>query len=75
MYIQCKVYIQICRKWRAFNRTIVVQVSSTCSLFNFVLISVIVWTGPPSGCYQKGAKEDIERKEAREGVPCLSVRS
>ena len=26
MYIQCKVYIQICRKWRAYNRTIVVQV-------------------------------------------------
>jgi len=25
MYIQCKVYIQICRKWRAYNRTIVVQ--------------------------------------------------
>ena len=33
MYIQCKVYIQICRKWRAFNRTIVVQVRSTCSLY------------------------------------------
>ena len=26
MYIQCKVYLQICRKWRAYNRTIVVQV-------------------------------------------------
>lgn len=25
MYIQCKVYIQICKKWRAYNRTIVVQ--------------------------------------------------
>ena len=25
MYIQCKVYIQICRKWKAYNRTIVVQ--------------------------------------------------
>jgi len=25
MYIQCKVYLQICRKWRAYNRTIVVQ--------------------------------------------------
>ena len=41
----------------------------------FVLTSVIVWAGPPSGCYQKGAKEDIEREEAREGVPCLPVRS
>ena len=45
------------------------------SVFNFVLIYVIVWAGPPSGCYQKGAKEDFERKEAREGVPCLPVRS
>ena len=27
MYIQCKVYLQICRKWRAYNRTIVVQVN------------------------------------------------
>ena len=35
-----------------------------CSLFNYVLISVIVWAGPPTGCYQKGAKEDIEREEA-----------
>jgi hypothetical protein len=26
MYIQCKVYIQICKKWKAYNRTIVVQV-------------------------------------------------
>jgi len=25
MYIQCKVYIQICKKWKAYNRTIVVQ--------------------------------------------------
>lgn len=25
MYIQCKVYLHICRKWRAYNRTIVVQ--------------------------------------------------
>jgi len=25
MYIQCKIYIQICKKWKAFNRTIVVQ--------------------------------------------------
>ena len=45
------------------------------SVFNFVLIYVIVWAGPPSGCYQKGAKEDFECKEAREGVPCLPVRS
>jgi E3 ubiquitin-protein ligase MARCH1/8 len=27
MYIQCKVYIQICKKWKAYNRTIVVEVS------------------------------------------------
>ena len=26
MYIQCKVYLQLCRKWKAYNRTIVVQV-------------------------------------------------
>ena len=26
MYIQCKIYIQICKKWKAYNRTIVVQV-------------------------------------------------
>jgi len=25
MYIQCKIYIQICKKWKAYNRTIVVQ--------------------------------------------------
>jgi len=25
MYIQCKVYLQLCRKWKAYNRTIVVQ--------------------------------------------------
>jgi len=25
MYIQCKVYMQICKKWKAYNRTIVVQ--------------------------------------------------
>ena len=29
MYIQCKVYIQICKKWKAFNRTIIVQVRTT----------------------------------------------
>ena len=27
MYIQCKVYVHLCRKWKAYNRTIVVQVS------------------------------------------------
>ena len=26
MYIQCKVYIHLCRKWKAYNRIIVVQV-------------------------------------------------
>jgi len=25
MYIQCKVYVHLCRKWKAYNRTIVVQ--------------------------------------------------
>ena len=25
MYIQCKVYVQLCRKWKAYNRIIVVQ--------------------------------------------------
>ena len=25
MYIQCKVYVHLCRKWKAFNRIIVVQ--------------------------------------------------
>lgn len=25
MYIQCKVYLQLCRKWKAYNRTIMVQ--------------------------------------------------
>ena len=26
MYVQCKVYIQFYKKWKAYNRTIVVQV-------------------------------------------------
>ena len=25
MYIQCKVYVHLCRKWKAYNRIIVVQ--------------------------------------------------
>ena len=25
MYVQCKVYIHLCRKWKAYNRIIVVQ--------------------------------------------------
>ena len=27
MYIQCKVYVHLCRKWKAYNRIIVVQVT------------------------------------------------
>ena len=55
MYIQCKVYIQICRKWRAYNRTIVVQVK------NYILktdhISNIE-IGSSWGCDKKGEEED-----------------
>ncbi len=47
MYIQCKVYLQICRKWRAYNRTIVVQVQkenlekySSVLLINLIVFSV-----------------------------------
>ena len=25
MYVQCKVYLHLCRKWKAYNRIIVVQ--------------------------------------------------
>ena len=28
MYIQCKVYVHLCKKWKAYNRIIVVQVKS-----------------------------------------------
>lgn len=28
MYIQCKVYVHLCRKWKAYNRIIVVQVKA-----------------------------------------------
>ena len=33
MYIQCKVYIHLCRKWKAYNRIIVVQVTFFISVF------------------------------------------
>ncbi len=25
MYVQCKMYVQLCRRWRAFNRVIYIQ--------------------------------------------------
>ena len=37
MYIQCKVYVHLCRKWKAYNRTIVVQVSCIHIFFFFPL--------------------------------------
>ena len=30
MYIQCKVYVHLCKKWKAYNRIIVVQVLYFC---------------------------------------------
>lgn len=33
MYVQCKVYIQLCRKWKAYNRTIFIQESPEKSNF------------------------------------------
>ena len=54
MYIQCKVYVHLCRKWKAYNRTIVVQVSCIHIFFffsSFILVehcychSVVEWSG------------------------------
>ena len=25
MYVQCKMYVQLCRRWRAYNRVIFIQ--------------------------------------------------
>ena len=43
MYIQCKVYVHLCRKWKAYNRTIVVQVSCIHIFFfvPFILVKFI----------------------------------
>ena len=30
MYVQCKMYIQLCHRWRAYNRVIYVQDCSSC---------------------------------------------
>ena len=53
MYIQCKVYIQICRKWRAYNRTIVVQVK----IFPWILINFVT--------FKKDLPEDVIKKERK----------
>ena len=38
MYIQCKVYIHLCRKWKAYNRIIVVQVTFLHQCFRLFYI-------------------------------------
>ena len=42
MYIQCKVYVHLCRKWKAYNRTIVVQVSCIHIFLFFYSFSFLV---------------------------------
>ena len=43
MYIQCKVYIHLCRKWKAYNRIIVVQVTFLYQCFRLVVKIITVW--------------------------------
>ena len=45
MYIQCKVYVHLCRKWKAYNRTIVVQVSCIHIFFLFITLAGVLETG------------------------------
>ena len=40
MYIQCKVYVHLCRKWKAYNRTIVVQVSCIHIFLSLLFIPI-----------------------------------
>ena len=60
MYIQCKVYIQICRKWKAYNRTIVVQVHfSKC----FSCLNIFSFVGFTFRSNQERKKENNQRQK------------
>ena len=53
MYIQCKVYVHLCRKWKAYNRTIVVQVSCIHIFFLFITLAGVLETGGQGGTFAK----------------------
>ena len=74
MYIQCKVYLQICRKWRAYNRTIVVQVSGNMQTNCYWIIWCLV-LGSSSWCNKEREEKNPECSEAWQGVPSLLFRS
>ena len=40
MYVQCKMYVQLCKRWRAFNRVIYVQ-NAPEKVCTFIVVGVV----------------------------------
>ena len=68
MYIQCKVYLQICRKWRAYNRTIVVQVRENLEKYFSCQHKKVFFPGSSSRCDKRWEKKDSYCSKARKRV-------
>ena len=60
MYVQCTMYLTLCRRWRAYNRVILVQ--NAPSRTGNATTTTLTMTGDSATTKQNGAKRKGEKK-------------